>query len=105
MFAGAFGRLTAAARGARTATPRAFCVSLPQRRDERIRALLLAGLEPTRLLVEASEEGCDGGSVSIQVLSPKFANLPRVKQHMMVTALVKDDLTHYHAVHISTASE
>src|SRR3989338_7761196 len=76
----------------------------PVRRDERMRAALAAGLAPVHLLVEASDAGCDGGSVTIEVASPMFVDLPRVKQHKMVAALVKDDLAHFHAVHISTAA-
>ncbi|KAL6042013.1 BolA-like protein 3 [Balamuthia mandrillaris] len=75
----------------------------PTTRKERIEAILTAKLQPTRLEVIATAEGCPGGSVTVIVESMAFKDLNLLKQHRLVKDLVKDEIQDVHAFRVQTS--
>ncbi|KAL6061319.1 hypothetical protein QOT17_010804 [Balamuthia mandrillaris] len=75
----------------------------PTTRKERIEAILTAQLQPTRLEVIATAEGCPGGSVTVIVESTAFKDLNLLKQHRLVKDLVKDEIQDVHAFRVQTS--
>ncbi|KAF4705839.1 BolA-like protein 3, variant 2, partial [Perkinsus olseni] len=66
-----------------------------------LESLLRATLGATSTKVEDVSGGC-GSSYRVEVQSPKFVGLPRIKQHQMVNEALKDEIKKWHAITIIT---
>ncbi|KAI8897932.1 bola protein [Globomyces pollinis-pini] len=58
-------------------------------------------LEATNLVVEDMSGGC-GSMYKVSIASPKFAGVPLLKQHRMVSEILKDEIKGMHGIQINT---
>eukprot|EP01090_Pellita_catalonica_P008865 TRINITY_DN19930_c0_g1_i1.p1 TRINITY_DN19930_c0_g1~~TRINITY_DN19930_c0_g1_i1.p1 ORF type:complete len:123 (-),score=14.05 TRINITY_DN19930_c0_g1_i1:76-444(-) len=71
-------------------------------REGRIRRILTAEFDPIELDVVDTSEGCEGGTILINIKSKKFKDLSMLKQHRAVQDVIKDDIKQVHAVQLKT---
>ncbi|KAF4662251.1 ATPase AAA domaincontaining protein [Perkinsus chesapeaki] len=69
--------------------------------EKSLEALLRATLSATATKVEDVSGGC-GSSYRVEVESPKFVGLPKIKQHQMVNNALRDEIKKWHAITIIT---
>ncbi|KAJ3045794.1 BolA-like protein 3 [Rhizophlyctis rosea] len=71
--------------------------------EKHIHVKLAEKLVATRLTVTDISGGC-GSMYAVEIASPQFAGLSPVKQHRMVTEVLKDDIKQMHGIQIKTAA-
>ncbi|KAI9207237.1 bola protein, partial [Polychytrium aggregatum] len=64
---------------------------------------LAVQLNPTKLRVDDISGGC-GSMYAVEVESSAFKGLTVVKQHRLVTEILKDDIKGMHGIRIKTAA-
>ncbi|KAI9103104.1 bola protein [Phlyctochytrium arcticum] len=69
--------------------------------ERSIHEKLARELKATKLVVSDISGGC-GSMYAIQVTSPEFKGQSLIKQHRMVTELLKDDIKEMHGIQIKT---
>ncbi|EER07526.1 conserved hypothetical protein [Perkinsus marinus ATCC 50983] len=69
--------------------------------EKSLESLLRASLGATSAKVQDVSGGC-GSSYKVEVHSPKFIGLTRIKQHQMVNDALKDEIKKWHAITIIT---
>jgi len=62
---------------------------------------LRSALEATEVEVVDISGGC-GSMYKVEIESPKFAGVPLVKQHRMVTEILRSDISEMHGLTITT---
>ncbi|KAI6151757.1 bola-like protein [Pisolithus tinctorius] len=84
----------------RPSWPRALSTSVTDM-EKAIISKLTERFSPTELAVQDVSGGC-GAFFAIKVASEKFRGLPTVKQHMLVTEVLKKEIGGIHGLQIKT---
>eukprot|EP00051_Salpingoeca_urceolata_P028296 m.486135 g.486135 ORF g.486135 m.486135 type:complete len:123 (+) comp24187_c0_seq1:124-492(+) len=71
--------------------------------EERMKNKLLQELEATSVVVEDQSGGC-GAQYLVEVISSKFEGLNTIKQHRLVSSILKDEIADMHAIRIFTST-
>lgn len=94
-------KLVASLGRAALSVSRSFSAGTPEAKEAIIGELLRSQLGATRVDVQDISGGC-GAMFAIEVESPKFVGVNRVKQHRMVNDILKEEIKDMHGLTIKT---
>jgi stress-induced morphogen len=69
--------------------------------ERTITRLLQEHLQPTQLQVRDVSGGC-GSMYALEVVSERFRGLPIIKQHRLVTGVLRDQIADWHGLQLKT---
>lgn len=69
--------------------------------EKKIYDMLESHFQPKKLSVKDVSGGC-GSMFAIEVESDKFRGIPMIKQHRLVNALLKDEISKWHGLQLKT---
>ena len=78
---------------------RSYCADATP--ESRMESLLAKALDASSVTVKDISGGC-GSMYKVEIESPKFTGVPLVKQHKMVTKVLKSEISEMHGLTIST---